>query len=479
MARLIAHGREAGTGLAAPTPVRLTFDRGTLLLTDVPAGFDPSSLPGVLWDPRVRGFRAPARLHEALASELRRLGVPFADVVRSTDARDAPAGWSPAALRPYQEAALGAWQIAGGRGLVVLPTGSGKTRVAIAAMARTGGASLCLVPTRALLDQWTRAIGEQYRGPVGRFGDGERSWQPITVATFESAWRQMDQIGARFDLMIVDEAHHFGHGLRDEALEMSAAPRRLGLTATPPPGGPGRTRLTELVGPVVFELAVGDLAGSFLAPFDAITLHLELTAGERQRYEEWTGAYRAAFHRFMRTAPGAGWQEFLGAAARSDEGRRAIAAWTRARRLLAYPRAKREALSMLLERHRAQRIIVFVADNETAYAVARQHLIMPLTCDIARKERADVLARFRDGGLHALVSAQVLNEGIDVPDADVGIVVAGRLGEREHVQRVGRVLRPGPDKRALVYELVVRDSSEVRQATRRAEGLVSRSGATG
>jgi superfamily II DNA or RNA helicase len=68
----------------------------------------------------------------------------------------------------------------------------------------------------------------------------------------------------------------------------------------------------------------------------------------------------------------------------------------------------------------------------------------------------------------------VLNEGVDVPEAEVGIVVAGRMGEREHVQRVGRLLRPGPGKQALVYELVVAQSGEVRQAERRGARLAAR-----
>ena len=139
--------------------------------------------------------------------------------------------------------------------------------------------------------------------------------------------------------------------------------------------------------------------------------------------------------------------------------------------MLAFPRRKREALAGLLARHRREQTLVFVADNETAYAVAREHLIMPLTCDIGRRERDDALARFRAGELRALVSAQVLNEGLDVPDAAVGIVVAGRMGAREHVQRVGRVLRPGAGKRALVYELVVGHSSEAWQAERRGRRL--------
>jgi superfamily II DNA or RNA helicase len=100
---------------------------------------------------------------------------------------------------------------------------------------------------------------------------------------------------------------------------------------------------------------------------------------------------------------------------------------------------------------------------------------MPFTCDIRRKERATVLERFRRGELRALVSARALNEGIDVPDAEIGVIVAGRLGEREHVQRVGRLLRPSEGKRALIYEMVVRSTAEVRQAARRAEGLDKRS----
>ncbi len=128
----------------------------------------------------------------------------------------------------------------------------------------------------------------------------------------------------------------------------------------------------------------------------------------------------------------------------------------------------------LLARHPDSRVLIFTADNETAYAIAREHLVMPLTCDIGRRERDDVLQRFRRGDLRALVSARVLNEGLDVPDADVAMVVGGALGEREHVQRVGRLLRPGEGKRAVVYELVTRNTMEVGQAHRRRQGLVAR-----
>lgn len=124
--------------------------------------------------------------------------------------------------------------------------------------------------------------------------------------------------------------------------------------------------------------------------------------------------------------------------------------WRRARKLLAFPRRKAEALVMLLRRHRNARVLVFTTDNETAYNIARTHLIMPITCDISRTEREEALERFRKGELSALVSARVLNEGMDVPEANVAVVVGGAMGQREHVQRVGRILRPAQGKRALV-----------------------------
>jgi superfamily II DNA or RNA helicase len=453
--------------------VRLQFDRGTILLHDVPSGLDALTLPGVLWDPRVGTPRTPAMLHAALRARLVERGVAFHDDVVAPGVGP-PAGWQALDLRAYQSAALCAWTLGGRRGIVVLPTGSGKTRVAHAAIAATQVPALCLVPTRILLDQWVHTIGEHYDGPVGCLGDGRHELEAVTVATFESAYRHMARIGNRFGLLIVDEAHHFGCGLRDEALEMCVAAARLGLTATPVREEPAATRLEQLLGPVVFELGVGDLTGTHLAQLDVVSLHLELAPDERAAYERDIGLFQGVRGHFARLAPRASWDDFARWAARTDAGRRALAAHRRARRLVAFTRAKRRAVGELLARLRTARVLVFTADNEAAYAIAREHLVMPLTCDIGRRERDAALTAFREGRLRALVSARVLNEGIDVPDAEVAIVIGGGLGEREHVQRVGRLLRPRPDKRAVVYELLTRRTLEESLARRRRAGLAAR-----
>ncbi len=452
--------------------MKLRFDRGTILLTGPPERPDLAGAPGVVWDARVGAHRTPAIRYPALKRWLVEGKIPFQDI--APPLRPAGADWSSVVdLRPYQEAALAAWELGHRRGVIALPTGSGKTRLALAALQRTCLSALCLVPTRVLVDQWLREIGTVHRGPVGCYGDGVRQLHPLTVATFESAYRHMAHLGDRFDLLIVDEVHHFGGGLRDEALEMAIAGTRLGLTATPPRGA-AATRLDELVGPTLFELTVADLAGGFLASFDVITLHLDLSPEERTTYSGLRGVFQSVHGEFRRTAPGATWLDFTVHAARTPEGRRALAAWRQMGRLVTFTHAKRRALAALLERHRLSRVLIFTADNETAYAIARLHLVMPLTCDIGRRERAAVLEQFRLGHLRTLVSARVLNEGLDVPDADVAVIVGGTLGEREHVQRVGRLLRPSEGKRAMVYELVTRHTIEVGQARRRRQGLAAR-----
>jgi len=387
-----------------------------------------------------------------------------------------PAAYGELSLRSYQRAALLSWELSGRRGTIVLPTGSGKTQVALAALRDSAARALCLVPTRALLQQWTSALGGVYGGSVGCLGDGRRDLQAVTVATFESAHRLMPRIGAQFDLLIVDEAHHFGSGVRDEALEMSIAPQRLGLTATPP-NEPALSRLAELIGPTVYQLSIADLAGKWLSDFDLITVQLGLNAVERARYEDNRRVFGEYQRRTRRIDPDESFPDFVRHATQSPEGRAALSAWRRNRHLLHFTQAKAQAVAELLRRHRDSRVLVFTADNAAAYRIARDHLVMPITCEISRAEREAALAAFRAGTLRCLVSARVLNEGIDVPQADVAIIVSGTQGEREHAQRVGRLLRPAPGKRALIYQLATRATSEIWRATERRHGIVAASAA--
>jgi superfamily II DNA or RNA helicase len=440
--------------------VRLVFDRGTLLIQGSSGGVD--GLPGVLWDPRVRAWRAPAYRYPELAPLLAARNADLSDGVRAQ--LPPPRVIAPPSLRPYQAAAVAAWELAGRRGILALPTGSGKTRTAIAAIARCGLRTLCLVPTRVLMTQWVRSLDEAGLGPIGEYGDGRRVEHPVTVATFASAFRNVESLGNRFAVLVIDEVHHFGSGAGDETLEMCVAGARLGLTATLPDDPARLARLEALVGPETYRASVEELAGRYLACFRLITVTVALSGKERREYESEVSVFRPVCQAFFRVAPGASWRDFVAAAGRSDEGRRALCAWRRSRAVVQYCSEKRRTVDQLLAQHRGSRILVFAADNDTAYSVAREHLVQPITCDTGARERARALQRFAQGELRILVSARVLNEGLDVPSADVAIIAGGSQGSREYIQRVGRVLRPAEGKEAVVYDIVTRDTFEVRRA---------------
>jgi superfamily II DNA or RNA helicase len=450
--------------------MRIRFDRGTVVFDQPEPGVDPVELLGANWDRELAAWRLPAERLSEIRGRLAATGVRVSDDIHPTELDGT---WNLPELRWYQRDAVTAWRDAGDRGVVVLPTGAGKTVVALAAIAALGVASLVLVPTRVLLDQWACMLAAAWHRPIGRLGDGVHHVAGITVATYASARIWAPRIGDRFGLVVVDEAHHVGAWCPGEILEMLVAPSRLGLTATPV-GGSCEHALERHIGPTVYSLGLDALRGNALADFDHQLVTVPLDERERAAYRTLRRAFGRFYAEQQRMLPGLEWREWIRVAQRSVEGRDALAAWRASRALLAYPAAKRAAVRGLLAEHAGERTLVFTADNATAYAIARELLVAPITCDIGRTERTRMLDRFRTGELSVLVSSQVLDEGFDVPDAEVAIVVGGTASQRRHAQRIGRVLRPRPGKRARVYELAVADSAELHQVRRRRGALGSR-----
>src|SRR5690606_35003226 len=149
-----------------------------------------------------------------------------------------------------------------------------------------------------------------------------------------------------------------------------------------------------------------------------------------------------------------GWSEFIMRAARSAAGQRAMQAYRRQRELAFAAGKKLDHVERLLELHRNERTLIFTQDNATAYEVSRRFLVPVITHQTKIRERSEILSRFAEGSYGAIATSKVLNEGVDVPDASVAIVFSGSGSVREHVQRLGRVLRRKGDKQAILYELV-------------------------
>jgi superfamily II DNA or RNA helicase len=276
-------------------------------------------------------------------------------------------------------------------------------------------------------------------------------------------------LGDRFGLVVFDEVHHLGgEGYRDIA-RLLAAPARLGLTATfERPDGAHET-VAELVGSKAYGLDVDDLAGDHLAPYDIKRIEVELTPEERDRYEEQQGI----FTDYLRSSniqlrSGSDYQKLVKRSGNDPEARRALLAKQQAREVMMNADAKVERLAALLDRHADDRVIVFTAHTDLVYRLSRRFLLPAITNETGAAERREILERFRDGTYSRVVAANVLDEGVDVPDANVAVVLSGSGSEREFTQRLGRVLRPKADGgRALMYELVTEETAEERVAARR------------
>jgi len=443
--------------------VVLSFEEGTVRVDGDPG----VPLPGVERDPRSESGRVPAFRYAAVRDALRPLDVDVDDRVLSLP--ELPPLSSTYELRDYQRAALDAWDEADRRGVVELPTGSGKTVVAIGAMERLATPTLVVVPTIDLLNQWRDELTAEFGVPVGQLGGGEQRVEPLTVATYDSAYLRANELGDRFGLLVCDEVHHLGgEGYRDIG-RLFAAPARLGLTATFERPDGAHEVIAELVGPKVYELDADDLAGDHLAPYDIRRIEVELTDAERERYEEAQGTFTDYLRSSdIQLTSGSDYRKLVMRSGNDPEARTALLAKQRAREVTANADAKVEALADLLDRHAADRVIVFTAYTDLVYRLSERFLLPAITNETGSAERRETLDRFRDGTYSRVVTANVLDEGVDVPDANVAVVLAGSGSEREFTQRLGRVLRPKEDGgRATLYELVTEETAEERVAARR------------
>jgi len=442
--------------------LELTFEGGTIRL----AGDLPADLPGVERDDRSKSARAPAYRYAALRAALDDRGHDYDDRVLDT----APVALSTTyELREYQRAALDSWRAADDRGCLELPTGSGKTVVGIAAMVALGVPTLVVVPTIDLLEQWQRELETEFQQPIGRLGGGEQRVEAMTVATYDSAYLRADELGDRFGLVVFDEVHHLGgEGYRDIA-RLLAAPARLGLTATFERPDGAHEVIEELVGPLVQRVAVDDLAGKHLADYDIKRIAVELTDDERERYEQFQGTFTDYLEQSnIQLRSGSDYQELVKRSGTDPRAREALLAKQRAREMMMNAERKVDRLGTILDRHRDDRVILFTAYTDLVYRLSERFLLPAITHETGASERREILERFRDGTYSRVVTANVLDEGVDVPDANVAVVLSGSGSEREFTQRLGRVLRPKADgSRALLYELVTEETAEERVARRR------------
>jgi superfamily II DNA or RNA helicase len=305
---------------------------------------------------------------------------------------------------------------------------------------------------------------------VGLLGGGSRDRTPILIATYNSAAIHAETLGNRYALQIFDECHHLPTDFFKVIAEYAIAPYRLGLTATPERSDGTHRQLDTLIGKIIYRKTPEELSGAALAEHKIVQMRVKLSESEQLKYETAI-ATRNNFLRQSNISLSSlqGWQLFIQASARSPQGRKAMLAHREAKEIALGTDAKLRVLIDLIQKHPTERILIFTNDNATVYRISQQFLIPAITYQTAVKERHDILTRFKAGEYKTLVASHVLNEGVDVPDARIAIILSGTGSTREYIQRLGRVLRKGntTNKQAILYEVVTQNTSEERTSERR------------
>lgn len=447
--------------------VQLRFDSGTLLLDGPERG---ASVPAAfVWDDRVMRWRAPAHSYREAVKDFIRRRVIFEDKARAYQQFDFNTKLQ-VEPRPYQVQAIEEWRRRERCGTVILPTGAGKSLVAQMAIEDVKRQTLVVVPTIDLMNQWYDLLLSTFEAEVGLIGGGYFEVGALTVTTYASAFRFMERLGNQFGLIIFDECHHLPSSANRYAAEMSIAPFRLGLTATPERADGADSLLEHLIGPIVFRREAQDMAGEYLSDYSIVRISVQLSLDERNAYERERAVFRKFLHeKNIALSSLNGWQAFVGASARSEGGRRAMLAYRESKRIALGTDSKLRVLAELLQRHRRERVLIFTAENEMVYRISENFFVPAITHETGVKERRQWLEAFNAGEVLALATSKVLNEGVNIPAASVAIVLSGSGSSREHIQRLGRILRKQPDKEATLYEVVTTDTTEEHISRRRSE----------
>ena len=464
---------------------KLFFDKGTIRIED--SGL--IRIPGTKYDDRTKILRSFALNYSEIIEYLKNSDLDFVDNVPDFipspifQVRDL-------VLRDYQQQAIQNWDKSSMRGCVILPTGAGKTAIGIQAIQKANTSTLIVVPTIDLMEQWSNNISKYLSTSnnhnlqnisVGRLGGGEEDLQAITVATYDSAYLRAPSIGNQFKLIIFDEVHHLpAPGYRSIA-EQFIAPYRLGLTATIEREDELHELIPYLTGGVVFRLGSQELSDQkHLAEYVVDRIQVNLTPEEQKEYETNYTKFLTNLRQLGFNVPSMhNLKRLIMMSNKNKTARDAMLARNKANEIALNSKAKIDELQKILQQNKNTKTIIFTQNNKIVYDLSNKFLIPCITYKTIKEERQDVLNGFKSGRYNVVVTSRVLDEGVDVPDAELGIIVSGTGSGRELIQRLGRILRPKQDgRKARLVELVSKHTRETNTSAKRITALKKNSPST-
>jgi len=456
--------------------VMLRYDNGTILISG------NIHIPFTSIDPRTHLLRAEGLDYQNIIEYLKRSEIEYddnkvLDLIASPNISIEETNSQHLFLRDYQKKALDNWAKAAKRGCVVLPTGAGKTVIGVKAIEMVNSASIVIVPTIDLMDQWTSVLSKYFPYiKIGNLGGGSDDLQAITVSTYDSAYIRASSLGNKFALIIFDELHHLAAPGYKSIAERFVSPFRLGLTATIEREDNLHKDFPRLVGGgIVFQAHAGDLArDKHLAYYEIERRQIEMLPEEIEVYKKNFGVYQISLKKLgLRMNYTGAFHRLIMMSGRNSIAREAILARNKAMDIALNSKSKIEELRKILSENKGLKTIIFTQHNKLVFEISDRFLIPFITHKSSKAERQDALNGFKEGRYNALVTSKVLDEGIDVPDAELGIIVSGTGSSREFIQRLGRLLRPKSDsnKKAKLIEIISSGTREIGTSTKRKKAL--------
>jgi len=461
---------------SSPNP-KLFFDKGTIRIE----GSELIRIPDTKYDDRTKILRSYGLHYSEIIEYLKKSDLDFVDNV--PDFIPSPIFQiKNLELRDYQEQAIQNWEKSSMRGCVILPTGAGKTAIGIKAIQKVNASTLVIVPTIDLMEQWSNNISKYLSSSnhnlpnisVGKLGGGEDDLQAITVATYDSAYLRASSIGNQFKLIIFDEVHHLpAPGYRSIA-EQFIAPYRLGLTATIEREDELHELIPYLTGGVVFRLGSQELsAQKHLAEYTIDRIQVNLTSEEQTEYEVNHTKFLTNLRQLGFKVPSMyNLKRLIMMSNKNKIAREAMLARNKANEIALNSQAKIDELQKILQQNKKIKTIIFTQNNKMVYTLSNKFLIPNITYRTIKEERRNVLEGFKSGRYNVVVTSRVLDEGVDVPDAELGIIMSGTGSGRELIQRLGRILRPKQDgRKARLVEIVSKHTRETNTSAKRITAL--------
>lgn len=315
------------------------------------------------------------------------------------------------------------------------PAGSGKTVTAIGLMSKVDSPTLILVPQRSLVGQWKRELLDKTaltEDQIGEYHGDEKTMKDVTIATYHIAGEKTSLFRKDWGMIIFDEVHHIPADMFKKTATLQST-RRIGLSASPVREDSKEKEIFALIGPEIG----GDWARFFAEEY-VYKPDVEI------RFAEWASdAYR---HRYEQ-ASGI---------------KKAIVASKNP--------AKVPFIEELLEEHKDNKVVIFCDWIDQGEQLSREFDIPFVSGETDFEDREDFFDEFRSGERNKIIVSRIGDEGLDLPDAEVGIIVSGQGGSRRQAtQRAGRVMRPFGD--AQVYIIATKGSNEEDFARRQVEHL--------